>query len=60
MDVSVLNMKVSLNIFKASFQPVFEGESECFVVDLIDEMIEEALPVILAMIPWKPAFSMET
>jgi len=47
MDVSVMNMRVRLNIFKACSQPVLEDESECFFVDVTDEMIEEALPAIL-------------
>jgi len=51
MDVSVMNMRVRLNIFKASAQPVFEDESECFFVDMIDGMIEEALPTILSIDP---------
>ena len=51
MDVSVMNMRVRLNIFKASTQPVFEDESECFFVDVIDEIIEEALPAILSNNP---------
>jgi len=46
MDVSIMNMRVRFNIFKASAQPVFEDESKCFFVDVIDEMIEEALPAI--------------
>ena len=40
-----------LNIFKTSAQPVFEDESECFFVDVIDEMIEEALLAILSNDP---------
>ena len=40
MDVSIMNMRVRLNIFKASAQPVFEDESECFFVDMIDGVIE--------------------
>jgi len=51
MDVSVMNMRVRLNIFKACSQPVLEDESECFFVDVIDEMIEEALPAILCNDP---------
>jgi len=42
-----MNMRVKLNIFKASSQPVLEDESECFFVDMADKMIEEALPAIL-------------
>jgi len=30
---------------------VFEDESKCFFVDVIDEMIEEALPAILSSDP---------
>jgi len=47
MDVSVMNMRVRLNIFKACSQLVPEDESECFFNDVIDEMIEEVLPAIL-------------
>ena len=47
MDVLVMNMRVRLNIFKPSAQPMFEDESECFFVNIIDGMIEEALPAIL-------------
>jgi len=42
MDVSVMNMRVRLSHFKASSQPVLEDESECFFIDVIDEMIEDA------------------
>ena len=38
LDVSVMNMRVRLNIFKVSSRPVFEDESKCFFVDMIDEM----------------------
>ena len=48
MDVSVMNMRVRLNIFKTSAQPVFEDESECFLFNVIDEIIEEVLPAILS------------
>jgi len=48
MDVSVMNIRVRLNIFKASSQPMFEDKSECVFVDVIDEMIEETLPCILS------------
>ena len=51
MDVSVMNMRVRLNIFKASTQPVFEDESECFFIDVIDKMVEKALPAILSSDP---------
>jgi len=51
MDVSVMSMRVRLNIFKTSAQPVFEDESECFFVDVIDEIIKEALPAILSSDP---------
>jgi len=51
MDVSVMNMRVRLNIFKVSTQPVFVDESECFFADVIDEIIEEALPTILSNYP---------
>ena len=43
MDVSVMNMRVRLNIFKTSAQLMLEAKSECFFIDPIDEMIEEAL-----------------
>jgi len=51
MDVSVMNMRVRLNISKACSQRVLEDESECFFIDVIDEMIEEALPAILCNDP---------
>jgi len=35
-------MRVRLNIFKAFTQLVFEDESECFFIDKVDEMIEDA------------------
>jgi len=57
MDFSVMNMRVRLNIFKGSIQPVFEDESECFFVDVIDEMIKEALPAILASDPLETCLS---
>ena len=50
-----MNMRVRLNIFKVSAQPVFEDEFECFFIDVIDEIIEQALPFILGS---KPVFSM--
>jgi len=42
-----MNMRVRLNIFKASSQCVLKDESECFFIDVIDEIIEEDLPTIL-------------
>ena len=42
-----MNIWVTLNIFKASSQPMLEDESECFFIDVIYEIIEEALPAIL-------------
>ena len=51
MDVSIMNMRIRLNIFKAYAQPVFEDEFECFFVDVINEMVEEALPAILSNDP---------
>ena len=48
MDVSIMNIRVRLNIFIASSQPMFEDEYECFFVDVIDEIIEEALPALLS------------
>ena len=51
MDISVVNMRVRLNIFQACSQPMLEDESECFFIDVIDEMIEEALLAILSNDP---------
>ncbi|XP_021747322.1 uncharacterized protein LOC110713162 [Chenopodium quinoa] len=48
MDVSVLNMRIKLNIFKASTHPTIENESECFLVELIDELVEESLPALIS------------
>ena len=56
LDVSIKNMRVRLNIFKASAQHVFEDESECFFVDVIDEM--DTLLAILSNAPWEPIFPM--
>ena len=44
MDISVMNMRVRLNIFRVSSQPVFEDKFEWLFADVIGEMIEEALP----------------
>jgi len=44
-------MRVRSNIFKASLQPVFEDESNYFFVDVIDEIIEKALPAVLSNDP---------
>ncbi|KAI5654544.1 hypothetical protein M9H77_31731 [Catharanthus roseus] len=46
MDVSVMNMRIRLNIFKTSSQPSIEDNSDCYFVDLNDELIEETLPLI--------------
>ena len=46
MDLSFGNMKVKLNVFHASDQPA-RGD-ECFLVDKMDDLVEEALPYILA------------
>lgn len=46
MDVSFGNMKVRLNVFNASNQP--PKEDECFFMDVVDELVEDALPYILA------------
>ena len=51
MDVLVISMRVRLNTFKPSSHPVFEDESKCCFVDVIDEMIKEALPTILSNNP---------
>ena len=37
-------MRVWVNIFYASLQPFFEVEFDYFFVDMIDEMVKEALP----------------
>ena len=47
MDVTVMNMRVRLNIFKDFYQHVFEDKYECFFIDVVDEMIKKALPAIL-------------
>jgi len=46
MDVSVMNMRLRLNSFRASSQLVLEDEWECFFIDVIDEMIGDALRTI--------------
>ena len=44
-------MKVKLNIFRASDQPA--KEVECFLIDKMDDLAEEAFPYILADDPLK-------
>ena len=51
MDVQVMNIRVRINILKVSFQPMFEDESECFFINVIDKMIEEVLHAILSNDP---------
>jgi len=50
MDVSVMNIRVGLNIFKASSEPVLEHESECFFIDVIDEMMRKPCLLFNVMI----------
>ena len=50
-DVSSMNMRVRLNIFKVSSQLVFEDESKCFIVEVINKIIEVVLFVILSKDP---------
>ena len=45
MDVSFGNMRVKLNVFNASNQPQKDEEQDCFLINVIDEMIEYALSV---------------
>ncbi|XP_058213682.1 uncharacterized protein LOC131325434 [Rhododendron vialii] len=45
MDVSFGNQTLRLNVFNASEQP--HQEEDCFAVDMIDNLVEEALPYIL-------------
>ncbi|KAF5933586.1 hypothetical protein HYC85_029757 [Camellia sinensis] len=49
MEVSIGNMQVKLNIFQASQQP--HEREECLLVDVVDEIVEEALPSILVEDP---------
>ncbi|KAI5678354.1 hypothetical protein M9H77_09304 [Catharanthus roseus] len=46
MDISVMNMRVRLNIFKTSSQPSIEDNSYCYLVYVNDELIEETLPLM--------------
>ena len=55
MDVSFGNMKVRLNVFKASHQP--PKKEDCFAIDVIDELVEEALPYILTEDPLEACLS---
>ena len=54
--MDVMSMRVGLNIFKASSQPSLKYESKCFLVDLIDEMVEEALHILLSFDPLGVSF----
>jgi len=38
-------------IFKVSSQPMLEDELECFLVDVIDQLIKEAITDILSKYP---------
>lgn len=50
-DVSIMNMRIRLNVFNASSQPIFEDESKTFFIDMLDEIVDENLPVILLKDP---------
>ncbi|XP_059649406.1 uncharacterized protein LOC132295243 isoform X1 [Cornus florida] len=49
MDISFGNMMVKLNVFNASQHPIVECES--FLVNVLDELVEESLPSILSKDP---------
>jgi hypothetical protein len=49
MEISFRHMKVKLNIFQAS--QCSSPDEECYTVDVIEELIEEALPTILSNDP---------
>ncbi|XP_058223108.1 uncharacterized protein LOC131332823 [Rhododendron vialii] len=51
MEVSFGNMKLSLNMYSAAQQP--HEEENCFAVDVIHELVEEALPYILVEDPFE-------
>ncbi|XP_059650646.1 uncharacterized protein LOC132296462 [Cornus florida] len=55
MDVSFGNMKVRLNIFNASQYPL--DNNDCFLVDAIDECVEEMTPFALTKDPLKACLS---
>jgi hypothetical protein len=49
MNITFGNMNARLNIFNAIQQP--QDEDECFSLDIIDEIVENLLPYILAKDP---------
>ena len=51
MDISFGNMTVRLNIFKASHLPLTEDESECFLINNVEEIVEDATPYVLTPDP---------
>ncbi|XP_059664045.1 uncharacterized protein LOC132309786 [Cornus florida] len=55
MDVSFGNMKVHLNIFNASNCPL--DDKDCFLVDSIDECVEEMVPFVLTKDPLEACLS---
>ncbi|XP_059650698.1 uncharacterized protein LOC132296525 [Cornus florida] len=55
MDLSFDNMKVRLNIFNASNCP--SDDKECFLVDAIDECVEEMAPFALTKDPLEVCLS---
>ncbi|XP_059639796.1 uncharacterized protein LOC132282202 [Cornus florida] len=55
MDIAFGNMQVKLHIFHATQHP--SNEDDCFLVDVIDEVVEESLPFILIKDPLETCMS---
>ncbi|XP_059650697.1 uncharacterized protein LOC132296522 [Cornus florida] len=55
MDIAFGNMQVKLHIFHATQHP--SNEDDCFLVDVIDEVVEESLPFILSKDPLETCMS---
>ncbi|XP_059642050.1 uncharacterized protein LOC132284005 [Cornus florida] len=47
MDISFCNIMVKLNVFNTSQHPIDEGE--CFMVNVLDDIVEEAIPSNLSI-----------
>ncbi|XP_059649976.1 uncharacterized protein LOC132295671, partial [Cornus florida] len=55
MDIAFGNMQVKLHIFHATQHP--SNEDDCFLVDVIDEVVEESLPFIPSKDPLETCMS---
>ena len=55
MEVSFGNIKMSLNMYSSSHQP--KVEQECYSINIIHELVDDALPFVLAEDPLEACLS---